>query len=158
MLALESAPANSKNARRGHRAFFRRSRRGDSPFSRSVAKGWDGCSYDVAPDRLLGRWVQRDPIGYHDGMDLYEYVSSLPTISTDPSGLLSPRDEKFDECYRNCMNRNSWKQVFSWATWPLAQAYCTPYAPLSTERTRQILVRHRETEVVAQLRRLRSME
>jgi RHS repeat-associated protein len=34
----------------------------------------------------LGRWVQRDPIGYHDGMAFYEYAISSPTISTDPSG------------------------------------------------------------------------
>ena len=34
----------------------------------------------------LGRWMQRDPIGYADGMHLYEYVQSGPTGNTDPSG------------------------------------------------------------------------
>jgi len=35
----------------------------------------------------LGRWVQRDPLGYHDGMNSYEYVQSRPVISRDPTGL-----------------------------------------------------------------------
>lgn len=35
----------------------------------------------------LGRWVQRDPIGYVDGMSLYEYGQSAPTSATDPHGL-----------------------------------------------------------------------
>ncbi len=36
----------------------------------------------------LRRWLQRDSIGYVDGMSLYEYVKSRPTQSLDPSGLL----------------------------------------------------------------------
>jgi len=35
----------------------------------------------------LGRFLQRDPIGYEDGMGLYEYVTSQPTVSRDPEGL-----------------------------------------------------------------------
>jgi len=35
----------------------------------------------------LGRFMQRDPLGYVDGMGLYEYVSSVPTFWADPSGL-----------------------------------------------------------------------
>jgi RHS repeat-associated protein len=35
----------------------------------------------------LGRWLQRDPIGYHDSPNLYEYVTSRPTQFTDPAGL-----------------------------------------------------------------------
>lgn len=35
----------------------------------------------------LGRWIQRDPMGYHDGMNLYEYAASGPIDSFDPSGL-----------------------------------------------------------------------
>ena len=33
-----------------------------------------------------GRWLQRDPAGYVDGMSLYEYVSSRPTVLSDPTG------------------------------------------------------------------------
>jgi len=35
----------------------------------------------------LGRWFQRDPAGYIDGMNLYEYVRGSPTGGTDPMGL-----------------------------------------------------------------------
>ncbi|MFH1730730.1 MAG: RHS repeat-associated core domain-containing protein [Planctomycetota bacterium] len=35
----------------------------------------------------LGRWHQRDPIGYADGMSLHEYVGSRPTTYHDPFGL-----------------------------------------------------------------------
>jgi len=34
----------------------------------------------------LGRWMQRDPIGYADGMGAYEYVGSHPARGLDPSG------------------------------------------------------------------------
>ena len=36
----------------------------------------------------LGRWISRDPIGYEDGMNLYEYVGSSPVGHVDPSGLV----------------------------------------------------------------------
>ena len=34
----------------------------------------------------LGRWHQRDPLRYVDGMSLYEYVGGNPLLSTDPTG------------------------------------------------------------------------
>ena len=34
----------------------------------------------------LGRFLQRDPGGYVDGMNLYEYVSGAPITWVDPSG------------------------------------------------------------------------
>ena len=34
----------------------------------------------------LGRWIQRDPIGYQGGVNLYEYVGGRPERSTDPKG------------------------------------------------------------------------
>jgi RHS repeat-associated protein len=34
----------------------------------------------------LGRWTSRDPIGYADGYNLYEYVGGNPTGATDPLG------------------------------------------------------------------------
>jgi len=36
---------------------------------------------------FLGRWIQRDPIGYSGGINLYEYVGGRSTVSRDPSGL-----------------------------------------------------------------------
>jgi RHS repeat-associated protein len=36
----------------------------------------------------LGRWLQRDPVGYAGGgSNLYEYAGSMPTVAVDPSGL-----------------------------------------------------------------------
>ncbi|MBK9127950.1 MAG: hypothetical protein IPM13_09130 [Phycisphaerales bacterium] len=35
----------------------------------------------------LGRWMQRDPAGYVDGVSLYTYVASSPTCHVDPLGL-----------------------------------------------------------------------
>jgi RHS repeat-associated protein len=36
----------------------------------------------------LGRWLSRDPIRYRGGMNLYGYVSAMPTRYKDPSGLI----------------------------------------------------------------------
>lgn len=57
------------------------------------------CGYVFAPENLLyhvrfrwyspehGRWLERDPIGYVDGMNLYAYADESPFVWTDPSGL-----------------------------------------------------------------------
>jgi len=34
----------------------------------------------------LGRWMQRDPKGYHDSANLYEYIASRPLDQRDPMG------------------------------------------------------------------------
>ena len=38
-------------------------------------------------DTRTGRFLQRDPIGYADGMNQYRYGASNPVATTDPSGL-----------------------------------------------------------------------
>ena len=38
-------------------------------------------------DPLLGRWLQRDPAGYVDGLNLYAYGMGNPWAYTDPYGL-----------------------------------------------------------------------
>jgi RHS repeat-associated protein len=64
----------------------------------SFRKGYAGYENDpIVPelyhvrnriyDTKLARWMSRDPIGYHDGMDLYEYIKSNPLKATDPSGM-----------------------------------------------------------------------
>jgi RHS repeat-associated protein len=37
----------------------------------------------------LGRWLQRDPIGYSGGVNLYGYLGGRAVAVTDPSGLLA---------------------------------------------------------------------
>jgi RHS repeat-associated protein len=66
--------------------------------------GYDGYWFDVAGaadaratglyavrhrayDPGKGRWMQRDPAGYVDGMNSYEYVSNRPVAASDPLGL-----------------------------------------------------------------------
>jgi RHS repeat-associated protein len=38
---------------------------------------------------VLGRWIQRDPIGYAGGINLYEYVSGRSAIALDANGTTS---------------------------------------------------------------------
>jgi RHS repeat-associated protein len=47
----------------------------------------------------LGRWVNRDPIGYRSGQtNLYGYVNEGPTNHTDPLGLLRDCDGEWADC------------------------------------------------------------
>ncbi len=41
----------------------------------------------------LGRWLQRDPLGYVDGVSLYEHTRSAPVCYFDPLGLHSIPDD-----------------------------------------------------------------
>ena len=59
--------------------------------------GWDGYVFDRESglytvrfrtyEMGLGRWIERDPVGYVDGMTLFQYVRSAPSFSSDPFGL-----------------------------------------------------------------------
>ncbi len=40
----------------------------------------------------IGRWTRRDPLGYVDGGDLYEYVGSRAIRLNDPTGLFADAD------------------------------------------------------------------
>jgi len=58
---------------------------------------WTGQRYDATVGLYhfwartyspgLGRWLQRDPLGYVDGVNLYEYVGGNPACAIDPLGL-----------------------------------------------------------------------
>jgi RHS repeat-associated protein len=73
----------------------------------SSAYGWDvghqGLMHDTNTSLVynrarmlhpgLGRFMQRDPLGYVDGMSLYEYVRSAPEQSRDPLGAALSQQE-----------------------------------------------------------------
>jgi RHS repeat-associated protein len=78
---------------------------------------WTGQRYDAVSATYhfhartylphLGRWGQRDPLEYVDGVNLYEYVQSQPLINIDPLGLALPEGSRsgvlsalFRECDR----------------------------------------------------------
>ncbi len=41
-------------------------------------------------DPVAGRFLQRDPLGYTDGQNLYQYATSQATLLNDPLGLIAP--------------------------------------------------------------------
>ena len=69
------------------------------------------CGYRFAPETEmylarnrwlsppLGRWIQRDPLEYIDGMGLYEYCGGGPIEAVDPTGL-DGVDIKFEHWMR----------------------------------------------------------
>jgi len=68
--------------------------------SPGIANRTGYCGYRFAPETEmylarnrwlsppLGRWIERDPLGYVDGGSLYQYVACQPTVGSDPSGEL----------------------------------------------------------------------
>ncbi len=77
----------------------------------TLAVAWQGRAYDLETghsynrartlSHRLGRFLQRDPLGYVDGMSLYEYVGGDPAGSLDPLGLEDedgfPSDKDLDK-------------------------------------------------------------
>jgi RHS repeat-associated protein len=49
-------------------------------------------------DTTRGYWLSRDPLGYIDGMNLYQYVSGRPAVLIDPRGLIG--NDVHDETLR----------------------------------------------------------
>jgi uncharacterized protein RhaS with RHS repeats len=46
-------------------------------------------------DPTIGRFAQRDPIGFHGGINVYTYVQNNPVNATDPLGLWSASIEAY---------------------------------------------------------------
>ncbi|MCF8069327.1 MAG: DUF6531 domain-containing protein [Desulfobacterales bacterium] len=44
---------------------------------------------------MLGRFMQKDPAGYVDGLNLYAYVLNNPLMYTDPMGLMARYDSSY---------------------------------------------------------------
>jgi uncharacterized protein RhaS with RHS repeats len=58
-------------------------------------------------DSSLGRFIQKDPIGFAGGINLYNYVQNNPINYKDPSGLSgTSSDCCFTNCWRKCMKSN----------------------------------------------------
>ena len=76
-------------------------------FSRGVRNSVGYCGYIYNEDSglytvrfrtyspTLGRWLERDPAGYVDGMDLYEYVRGGAIDAVDPSGLSTATGDRW---------------------------------------------------------------
>ncbi len=54
----------------------------------------------------LGRWIERDPIGYLAGPNLYEYAVGASVVATDPSGLLF--GYHYWACHHLAQNARRW--------------------------------------------------
>ncbi|HUT18233.1 MAG TPA: RHS repeat-associated core domain-containing protein, partial [Anaerolineae bacterium] len=63
-------------------------------------------------DPSLGRFLQTDPAGYGDSMNLYVYVSGLPTMLIDPTGM-----EDWDTDWENGHERAKWITENAGAPW-----------------------------------------
>jgi RHS repeat-associated protein len=66
----------------------------------------------------LGRFLQADPIGYGDGMNMYAYVSADPVNGTDPMGLEDGRDVVVvtgvvDDGGLACGPNNTWDECWA---------------------------------------------
>ena len=57
----------------------------------------------------LGRRAQRDPIGYQDGVNLYEYAVWAPVSAADPSGLLF--GYHYWACHQLAQNARRWYEA-----------------------------------------------
>jgi RHS repeat-associated protein len=58
--------------------------------------------YDVG----LGRWLERDPLEYIDGMSLYGYVRGMPLKAMDPLGLQSDPFYGYPEAFKQWFHRS----------------------------------------------------
>jgi len=81
----------------------------------------------------LGRWTRRDPLGYVDGMSVYEYVRSSPIVDVDYMGTSSSEgicnrcrntaayDRMANDCYRENFIRRQGISIRASECWKLAQ-------------------------------------
>ena len=80
---------------------------GDFQYTGQVWVGELGMYYYKARmySPVLGRFMQTDPIGYGDGMNMYAYVGNDSINRVDPTGLLAKWQWS---CYGNCAGGGYW--------------------------------------------------
>jgi RHS repeat-associated protein len=68
---------------------------------------------DLSP--TLGRWMQQDPMGYVDGMNVYEYVSGAPIGALDPSGLIrmQTNDPHINDAYQKLLASKTGRKLIN---------------------------------------------
>jgi RHS repeat-associated protein len=103
----------------------------------------------------LGRWLQRDPIEYEGGLDLYEYVRGRATLGRDPLGLKMQKlpggaiidQREYDRFNDDILegNRPTARIIVRLEIDPRSCGYCTSYsAPVGSMAGP--LVQHRYCE------------
>ena len=83
---------------------------------------------------LLGRWLQRDRIGYADGMGLYEYVRSMPCNATDAYGERSLPESGLGSIGDSGHNGSDSRQACRFASVPEASECCETQEPVEMRR------------------------
>ncbi|MFC1747590.1 RHS repeat-associated core domain-containing protein [Pseudomonadota bacterium] len=63
-------------------------------------------------DSTMGRFTQRDPIGFGGGLNPYTYVSNSPQNFTDPLGLLQAPVDEWDGWVSSYAGSSSWDSYF----------------------------------------------
>jgi len=63
-------------------------------------------------DSTMGRFTQRDPIGFGGGLNPYTYVSNSPQNFTDPLGLLQAPVDEWDGWRSSYAGSSSWDSYF----------------------------------------------
>ena len=92
-----------------------------------------------------GRWVNRDPIGYSGGTNVYSYCGNNPVSGIDPAGLQNVVDDE-----KSGSGENSVDNGGSVGVSPSVAAQAAKYQEYSPDPTPQSLQQQAETEAAGE--------